>query len=67
MLKAGIILDVDLISRFASLENQFGNAERAQTLFEQVLTSYPKRVDIWSQYINMLVKSSQIDIARYDN
>lgn len=50
--------------RFANLENQFGEKERSQTLFEQILSSYPKRVDIWSSYVDSLVKSEEIFIAR---
>ncbi|XP_076236759.1 ribosomal RNA Processing 5 [Calliopsis andreniformis] len=55
---------VNLMTRFAVLENKFGDKDRAQTLFEQILTSYPKRVDIWSCYVDLLVKSNDIDIAR---
>lgn len=55
---------VNLMARFAIMENKFGDKERAQTLFEQILSSYPKRVDIWSCYVDSLVKSNDIDIAR---
>ncbi|KAI4492504.1 hypothetical protein M0804_002295 [Polistes exclamans] len=55
---------VNIMVRFANLENQFGEKERSQTLFEQILSSYPKRVDIWSSYVDSLVKSGEIDIAR---
>lgn len=34
-------------------------------MFEQILVSYPKRVDCWSQYIDILIKSNDVDIARY--
>lgn len=50
--------------RFAQLENRYGDKERAQTLFEKVLSSYPKRVDVWSAYVDALVKSGDIPIAR---
>ncbi|CAL7942589.1 unnamed protein product [Xylocopa violacea] len=55
---------VNLMARFALMENRFGNKERAQTLFEHILSSYPKRVDIWSCYVDALIKSNDIDIAR---
>lgn len=55
---------MNLIVRFAIMENKFGDKERAQTLFEQILSSYPKRVDIWSCYVDSLIKSNDIDIAR---
>ncbi|RLU17008.1 hypothetical protein DMN91_011077 [Ooceraea biroi] len=55
---------VNLLVRFANLENKFGDKERAQTLFEKILTSYPKRVDVWSCYVDCLTRSEDIDIAR---
>ncbi|XP_066902538.1 rRNA biogenesis protein RRP5 [Halyomorpha halys] len=53
-----------LISRFALIENQNGFPEQAQALFENLLTSYPKRVDLWFVYVDMLVKSGSPDLAR---
>uniref|UniRef100_A0A1B6G243 S1 motif domain-containing protein n=1 Tax=Cuerna arida TaxID=1464854 RepID=A0A1B6G243_9HEMI len=55
---------VNLLCKFALLENQYGFGEQAQTLFEHILTSYPKRTDVWSVYVDMLVKSDKIDVAR---
>ncbi|XP_076757290.1 ribosomal RNA Processing 5 [Xylocopa sonorina] len=55
---------VNLMARFALMENRLGDKERAQTLFEHILSSYPKRVDIWSCYVDALIKSNDIDIAR---
>ncbi|XP_069678974.1 rRNA biogenesis protein RRP5 isoform X2 [Periplaneta americana] len=57
-------LHVEIISKFAQLENRLGEPERAQTLMEHILTSYPKRIDIWSSYVDMLVKNGQLDAAR---
>ncbi|NP_001122095.1 programmed cell death 11 L homeolog [Xenopus laevis] len=47
---------VDVISKFAQLEFQLGDTERAKALFESTLSSYPKRTDLWSVYIDMMVK-----------
>ncbi|KAK7591228.1 hypothetical protein V9T40_002841 [Parthenolecanium corni] len=55
---------ISFISRFALLENKYGFSEKAQTLFEHVLTTYPARTDVWSCYVDMLVKSNSIQIAR---
>ncbi|XP_046676983.1 protein RRP5 homolog isoform X3 [Homalodisca vitripennis] len=55
---------VNLLCKFALLENQYGFGEQAQTLFEHILTSYPKRTDVWSVYVDMLVKSDKIEVAR---
>lgn len=60
-----IYVDVNLLCKFALLENQHGFGEQAQTLFEHILTSYPKRTDIWNVYVDMLVKSDKVEIARY--
>ncbi|CAH1396186.1 unnamed protein product [Nezara viridula] len=54
----------NLISRFALIENQYGFPEQSQALFETLLTSYPKRVDLWFVYVDMLVKSDLTDVAR---
>uniref|UniRef100_A0A8C0AMV5 Protein RRP5 homolog n=1 Tax=Buteo japonicus TaxID=224669 RepID=A0A8C0AMV5_9AVES len=47
---------VDLISRFAQLEFRFGDPEHAKALFESTLSSYPKRTDIWSIYMDIMIK-----------
>ena len=59
-----VFTDVNLIIRFAHLENNLGDKERSQTLFEQIVTTYPKRTDVWSSYVDSLVKSGDIEIAR---
>ncbi|KXJ74018.1 hypothetical protein RP20_CCG014524 [Aedes albopictus] len=55
---------IPLIVKFAFLHNRNGERDEAHILFEQILTSYPKRTDIWSQYVDMLVKDELIDVAR---
>jgi rRNA biogenesis protein RRP5 len=53
-----------MILKFAFLHNSYGHKDDAHILFEKILTSYPKRVDIWSQYVDMLTKDDLIDAAR---
>ncbi|XP_034951417.1 protein RRP5 homolog [Chelonus insularis] len=55
---------VYLMVKFAQAENNYGDKERAKTLFENILTSYPKRVDVWSTYVDFLVKDKEYEIAR---
>ncbi|XP_050078615.1 protein RRP5 homolog [Anopheles maculipalpis] len=55
---------IPLIVKFAFLHNRNENRDEAHLLFEQILTSYPKRTDIWSQYIDMLVKDNLVGNAR---
>ena len=42
--------------KFAQLEFKFGEPERGRTVFESVLSNYPKRVDLWSVYIDMALR-----------
>lgn len=54
---------VDMITKFAQLEFRYGDAERGRTMFDKVLTSYPKRTDLWSVFIDLMVKhGSQKDV-----
>lgn len=54
---------VDLIAKFAQLEFRYGDAEKGRTMFDKVLTSYPKRTDLWSVFIDLMVKhGSQKDV-----
>ncbi|KAL1138312.1 hypothetical protein AAG570_010000 [Ranatra chinensis] len=55
---------VNLLSRFALIENEYGHAVESHALFESVLTSYPSRVDIWFIYVDMLIKAGSITLAR---
>lgn len=59
-----VILRPYFYHRFALAENKHGDSARAQALFEHTLTSYPTRVDVWGVYVDMLVKSDRVDLAR---
>ncbi|KAJ7325160.1 hypothetical protein JRQ81_018180 [Phrynocephalus forsythii] len=47
---------VDLITKLAQLEFQFGDQEHGKAIFENTLSTYPKRTDVWSVYIDMMIK-----------
>ena len=47
---------IDLISKFAQMEFKWGEVEQAKTLFENLLANFPKRIDLWSVYIDMMLK-----------
>jgi len=55
---------VNLISRFAQFEFKYGDAERARTLFENVLNHYPKRTDVWLVFIDMMTKYGSTENVR---
>lgn len=55
-LLSSFVLGVDVIAKFAQLEFRYGDAEKGRTMFDKVLTSYPKRTDLWSVFIDLMVK-----------
>jgi len=56
---------IPIISKFAQLEFKFGAAERGRTIFEGILSNYPKRVDIWNIFIDMELKVGETDTIRH--
>ncbi|KAH8383522.1 hypothetical protein KR009_009143 [Drosophila setifemur] len=55
---------VNCIVAFAKLYARNDAQDMAQTLLDDVVTSYPKRIDIWSVYVDMLIKGGNVDSAR---
>lgn len=47
---------IHIRSRFAHLEFKHGDVERGKTLFENLLSENPKRMDIWKVYENAIRK-----------
>eukprot|EP01097_Dermamoeba_algensis_P010135 TRINITY_DN7383_c0_g1_i1.p1 TRINITY_DN7383_c0_g1~~TRINITY_DN7383_c0_g1_i1.p1 ORF type:complete len:163 (+),score=67.08 TRINITY_DN7383_c0_g1_i1:39-491(+) len=47
---------IKLISRFGMMEFRNGSPERGRTLLEGILTNYPKKLDIWSVYLDLEIK-----------
>jgi len=54
-----------MIRKFGQLEFRHGSVERGKTLFENLVTSCPRRTDIWSVYIDVCVKFGDISQARF--
>ena len=57
--------DINTILKFALMEFKSGEAEKGVTMFESVLKNHPKRTDIWSVYIDMLIKDGEYEQVRY--
>ncbi|KAK6509459.1 rRNA biogenesis protein rrp5 [Arthrobotrys musiformis] len=54
-----------LTLKFAQLEYKSGEIEKGRTLFEKLLSAYPKRLDIWNVYIDIEAKQEGgIDVVR---
>ena len=57
---------VDLTSKFGQLEfsSEHGDPERGRTIFEGLLSSFPKRVDLWSVLIDCEIKGGDREAVR---
>ena len=57
---------IDITSKFAALEfrSPNGDAERGRTVFEGLLDSFPKRVDLWNVLLDLELKSGGKDQVR---
>ena len=55
---------VEVLSKFAQLEFRHGTAERGRTVFDGILANYPKRVDVWSVYMDMEIKAGDDEPTR---
>ena len=53
-----------MVNKFAQLEFKYGDIERAKTMYDTLLFTYQNRTDIWSVYIDMLIKHERFDDAR---
>jgi rRNA biogenesis protein RRP5 len=55
---------VEVITRFACAEYDFGSVDRGRVLFEELLSSYPKRFDLWNVYVDKEIKAGCFAHAR---
>lgn len=55
---------MDIISKFGQYEFKHGEPDRGRTIFEGILSSFPKRVDIWNIYIDMELTIKDVKIIR---
>jgi len=56
--------DVTSICKLASLEFRHGDPERGRTLFESLVSTYPRKVDVWMVYIDAVLLTKDIQAAR---
>lgn len=52
------------IERFAQNEFEHGSIERGRSIFEGLMASYPKRLDLWNVYLDKEVKAGEPRAAR---
>jgi len=54
----------DLSTKFAQLEFKYGDTERGKTMYEKLVSTYPKRVDIWKSYAEQLTRIGDVGVTR---
>eukprot|EP00250_Pteridium_aquilinum_P021384 c25103_g1_i1 orf=322-6036(-) len=55
---------IKIISQAAITGFKIGSAERARNLFEGILRNYPKRVDLWSVYLDQEIVLGDASVVR---
>lgn len=57
---------LNLTLKFAALEfhSSSGSPERGRTMFEGLLSTFPKRLDIWNQLLDLEIQQGDQDIIR---
>lgn len=53
-----------VISHFAQAEFESGSVDRGRTIFEGLVSSYPRRLDLWNVYVDKEVKAGHLEAAR---
>jgi rRNA biogenesis protein RRP5 len=53
-----------MTSKFSQMEFKYGEPERGRTLFEGIVSHHPKRLDMWSIYLDMEAKHGDVSNAR---
>ena len=60
-----LLSDLEVIAKFAQMEFKHGEPERGKTMFENILSNYAKRNDLWLVYIDMVTHLGEYDTARW--
>lgn len=55
---------VEMTQKMAVLEFRHGDAERGKTLFEGIVDRHPKKLDVWSVYIDQVAKTGDVQGVR---
>uniref|UniRef100_A0A8C4PXD0 S1 motif domain-containing protein n=1 Tax=Eptatretus burgeri TaxID=7764 RepID=A0A8C4PXD0_EPTBU len=55
---------IEIIVKFAQLHFRSGGAAHGNSLLENVVTNFPRRTDVWSIYLDMLIKYTTPEQAR---
>jgi len=59
-----VVSDLKTIAKFAQLEYNMGDPERGRTIFEGIIDTHSKRLDLWNIYIDMEAGQNNIQRIR---
>nr|KAJ3421087.1 rRNA biogenesis protein rrp5 [Polyrhizophydium stewartii] len=55
---------IEATSKFAQMEFKLGEPERGRTVFEGLMSTCPKRADLWSIYLDMEIRAADRAVIR---
>jgi rRNA biogenesis protein RRP5 len=55
---------IEVISKYAIAEFDIGSQDRGRVIFEDLLSNFPKRTDIWHVYVDQEIKHKKYHQAR---
>jgi len=55
---------IEVISKYAMAEFEYGSPDRGRVVFEELLSNYPKRSDLWNLYVDKEIKHGFVSPAR---
>jgi rRNA biogenesis protein RRP5 len=55
---------VEVLEKYALAEFDLGSSDRARVVFEDLLSNYPKRMDLWHVYVDKETKLGNVLQAR---
>ena len=53
-----------MLTKYALAEFDVGSQDRGRSVFEELVSNYPKRTDLWHVYVDKEIKSGMHDRAR---
>ncbi|BBM98348.1 rRNA biogenesis protein RRP5 [Marchantia polymorpha subsp. ruderalis] len=53
-----------VITQVSIMEFKHGSPERGRAIFEGIVRNYPKRLDLWSVYLDQEIRVGDVDIVR---
>eukprot|EP00501_MAST-03F_sp_TOSAG23-6_P001305 GSMAST32.ASY1.ANO1.1353.1 assembled CDS len=53
-------LHITTISKYGAIEFKYGSAERGRTVFEGLVSHYPKRTDLWNRAAQLKISSKKM-------